>query len=88
MIVIISMCTNISAHMEVKVTLDGNEVYFPERYHRLGEVLVMLNMADVKIFHDEKTLMKKTHGFTRADETDLSDYCVEKTQRNFIRLQN
>ena len=29
MVVIISMCTNISAHMEVKVTLDGNEIYFP-----------------------------------------------------------
>ena len=30
MVVIISMCTNISAHMEVKVTLDGNEVCFPD----------------------------------------------------------
>lgn len=30
MVVIISMCTNISAHMEVKVTLDGNEIYFPD----------------------------------------------------------
>ena len=30
MVVIISMCTNISAHMEVKVTLNGNEIYFPD----------------------------------------------------------
>ena len=30
MLVIISMCTNISAHMEVKVTLDGNEISFPD----------------------------------------------------------
>ena len=30
MVVIISMCTNISAHMEVKVTLDGNEIYCPD----------------------------------------------------------
>ena len=30
MVVIISMCTNKSAHMEVKVTLDGNEIYFPD----------------------------------------------------------
>ena len=27
---IISICTNISAHMEVKVTLDGNEISFPD----------------------------------------------------------
>ncbi|MBQ4517623.1 MAG: copper amine oxidase N-terminal domain-containing protein [Clostridia bacterium] len=30
MVVIISMCTNSSAHMEVKVTLDGNEICFPD----------------------------------------------------------
>ena len=30
MVVIISMCANISAHMEVKVTLDGTEVCFPD----------------------------------------------------------
>ena len=30
MVVIISMCTNISAYMEVKVTLAGNEIYFPD----------------------------------------------------------
>ncbi len=30
MVAIISMCTNISAHMEVKVTLDGNEISFPD----------------------------------------------------------
>ena len=43
----------------------------------------MLNMADVKIFPDEKTLMKKTRGFTTADNTDLSDYCVEKNTAEF-----
>ena len=30
MLVIISICTNISAHMEVKVTLDGNGIHFPD----------------------------------------------------------
>ena len=30
MMIIISICTNISAHMEVKVTLDGNEIFFPD----------------------------------------------------------
>ena len=30
MVVIISMCTNISAQMDVKVTLDGNEIFFPD----------------------------------------------------------
>ncbi len=60
-----------------------NDDYRRERYHRLGEVLVMLNLADIKIFPDEKTLMKKTHGFTRADETDLSEYCVEKNTAEF-----
>ena len=60
-----------------------NDDYRRERYHRLGEVLVMLNMADVKIFPDEKTLMKNTHGFTRADNTDLSDYCIEKNTAEF-----
>ena len=60
-----------------------NDDYRRERYHRLGEVLVMLNMADVKIFPDEKTLMKKTRGFTTADNTDLSDYCVEKNTAEF-----
>ncbi len=60
-----------------------NDDYRRERYHRLAEVLVMLNLADVKIFPDEKTLMKKTHGFTRADNTDLSDYCVEKNTAEF-----
>lgn len=30
MVAIISMCTNISAHMDVKVTLDGNEISFPD----------------------------------------------------------
>lgn len=30
MVAIISICTNISAHMEVKVILDENEIYFPD----------------------------------------------------------
>lgn len=60
-----------------------NDDYRRERYHRLGEVLVMLNLADIKIFPDEKTLMKNTHGFTRADYADLSDYCVEKNTAEF-----
>ena len=30
LMIIISICTNISAHMEVKVTLDGNEIFFPD----------------------------------------------------------
>ena len=60
-----------------------NDDYRRERYHRLGEVLLMLNMADIKIFPDEKTLMKNTHGFTRTDNTDLSDYCVEKNTAEF-----
>ena len=30
MVAIISVCTNISAHMDVKVTLDGNEISFPD----------------------------------------------------------
>ena len=60
-----------------------NDDYRRERYHRLGEVLVMLNLAGVKIFADEKSLMDKTLGFTRADNTDLSDYCVEKNTAEF-----
>lgn len=60
-----------------------NDDYRRERYHRLGDVLVMLNLADIKIFPDEKTLMKNTHGFTRADNTDLTDYCVEKNTAEF-----
>lgn len=43
----------------------------------------MLNLADIKIFPDEKTLMKNTHGFTRADGTDLTDYCAEKNTAEF-----
>lgn len=60
-----------------------NDDYRRERYHRLGGVLVMLNLADVKIFPDEKTLMEKTLGFTRADNTDLTDYCTEKNTAEF-----
>ena len=30
MVAIISICTNISAHMDVKVTLDRNEISFPD----------------------------------------------------------
>lgn len=30
MILIMTMCVNVSAHMEVKVTLDGNEIFFPD----------------------------------------------------------
>lgn len=30
LVVMMVMCMNVSAQTEVKVTLDGNEVYFPD----------------------------------------------------------
>ena len=30
MVAIMTMCVNVSAQTDVKVTLDGNEVYFPD----------------------------------------------------------
>ncbi len=60
-----------------------NDACRRERYHRLGEVLIMLDQAGVKIFPDEKTLMKKTLGFTRTDGTDCEDFCAEKNTAEF-----
>lgn len=60
-----------------------NDDYRRQRYHRLGEVLVMLNLSGVKIFADEKSLMKKTHGFTRSGGTDWSDFCAENNTAEF-----
>ncbi len=60
-----------------------NDACRRERYHRLGEVLIMLDQAGVKIFPDEKTLMKKTLGFTRTDYADCEDFCAEKNTAEF-----
>ena len=53
------------------------------RNHRLSELLILLDLADVKIFADEKSLMDKTHGFERTDGTDPADYCAEKSTAEF-----
>ena len=53
------------------------------RYHRLGEILVLADLADIKIFTDEKSLMKKTFGFTRADDTYKTDCCADNNTAEF-----
>ncbi len=53
------------------------------RNHRLGELLILLDLADIKIFSDEKTLWKKTHGFRNADKTDFTDYSSDKKTAEF-----
>ena len=60
-----------------------NEEHRRTRYHRLGELLILLDLADVKIFSDEKTLWKKTHGFQEADGTDFTDYSSDKKTAEF-----
>lgn len=60
-----------------------SDIYRRARYHRLGELLVLLDRADVKIFADEKSLGKRTHGFARADTTDFADYSVDKNTAEF-----
>ncbi len=60
-----------------------NEEHRRTRYHRLGELLILLDLADVKIFSDEKTLWKKTHGFQEADGTDFADYSSDKKTAEF-----
>ncbi|MBQ4517625.1 MAG: hypothetical protein II997_03455 [Clostridia bacterium] len=53
------------------------------RNHRLAEILILLDLADIKIFADEKSLMEKTLGFERRNGTDLTDYCTEKNTAEF-----
>lgn len=36
-----------------------------------------------RLIADEKTLMKNTHGFTRADTTDFTDYSADKNTAEF-----
>ena len=60
-----------------------NEEHRRKRYHRLGELLILLDLADIKIFSDEKTLWEKTHGFTKADDTDFTDYSSDKKTAEF-----
>ena len=60
-----------------------NEEHRRTRYHRLGELLILLDLADIKIFADEKTLWKKTRGFTEADGTDFTDYSSDKNTAEF-----
>ncbi|MBR5613984.1 MAG: hypothetical protein IKW64_01595 [Clostridia bacterium] len=60
-----------------------NEEHRRTRYHRLGELLILLDLADIKIFADEKTLWKKTHGFQEADGTDFTDYSSDKKTAEF-----
>ena len=60
-----------------------NEEHRRTRYHRLGELLILLDLADIKIFSDEKTLWKKTHGFQEADGTDFTDYSSDKKTAEF-----
>lgn len=60
-----------------------NEEHRRTRYHRLDELLILLELADVKIFSDEKTLWKKTHGFTYADKADFTDYSSDKRKAEF-----
>ena len=60
-----------------------NEEHRRTRYHRLGELLILLDLADIKIFADEKTLWKKTHGFQEADGTDFTDYSPDKKTAEF-----
>ena len=60
-----------------------NEEHRRKRYHRLGELLILLTLADIKIFADEKTLWKKTHGFQGADGTDFTDYSSDKKTAEF-----
>lgn len=60
-----------------------NEEHRRTRYHRLGELLILLDLADIKIFSDEKTLWKRTHGFKKADGTDFTDYSSDKNTAEF-----
>lgn len=60
-----------------------NDVYRRSRYHKLGKILILLDGADVKIFADEKNLMKKSMCFTRADDTDLLSYSSDKSNAEF-----
>ena len=53
------------------------------RNHRLAEILILLDLADIKIFADEKSLMEKTLRFERRNGTDLTDYCAEKNTAEF-----
>ncbi len=60
-----------------------NDIHRRTRYHRLGKILVLLYLADVKIFADEKSLAKNTLGFTRADGADFADYSADKKTAEF-----
>lgn len=60
-----------------------NEEHRRTRYHRLGELLILLDLADIKIFADEKTLWRNTHGFQNADNTDFTDYSSDKRKAEF-----
>ena len=44
-----------------------------QRRKKLAELLILFHRADVKIFPDEKTLLKNITVNTRADTTDFSD---------------
>ena len=53
------------------------------RHHRLGKVLTLLYLADVKIFFDKKTLMKNIAVFTCADNADRADYSMDNNTAEF-----
>lgn len=44
-----------------------------ERRKKLAEVLLLFHLADVKIFPDEKVLLRRNSVFTNADTTDFTD---------------
>lgn len=60
-----------------------NDEHRRVRYHRLGKVLTLLYLADVKIFSDEKTLIKNTTVFTSADNADRADYSMDNNTAEF-----
>lgn len=60
-----------------------NDINRRTRYHRLGTAMVLLYLAGVKIFADEKSMMKKNIGFTRAVGADRADYSSDKNTAEF-----
>ena len=53
------------------------------RYHKLAELLILFDVAGVKIFADEKSLMDKVVNGERVGDKVLADYCADENAAEF-----
>ena len=65
-----------------------NEEHRRTRYHRLGELLILLDLADVKIFSDEKLFGKRLMDFKKQTAQTLQTIHRIKRLRSSIPGQN